>query len=104
MKKTLLLVFIHGFKASRNSILSKRFMADCLQGGDNTFEKFPEHLRVLVSHKLPKLNVISAVYPQYETRGDLRSCVAKFKEWYARADDFRLIQTDHCMQAREQSH
>ncbi|KAG8631536.1 hypothetical protein KVT40_000676 [Elsinoe batatas] len=64
MRKTLLLVFIHGFK-----------------GGDNTFEKFPEHLRVLVSDLLPKLNVLSVVYPKFETRGELHDCVAKFKEW-----------------------
>ncbi|PNS17620.1 hypothetical protein CAC42_3015 [Sphaceloma murrayae] len=64
MRKTLLLVFIHGFK-----------------GGEDTFEKFPEHLRVLVSDLLPKINVLSIVYPRFETRGELHDCVAKFKEW-----------------------
>ncbi|PGH14464.1 hypothetical protein AJ80_05909 [Polytolypa hystricis UAMH7299] len=64
MKKTILLVFIHGFK-----------------GGDDTFAGFPAHLRALVSHVLPKVNVLTATYPQFETRGDLRECVGKFREW-----------------------
>ncbi|KAK3683099.1 hypothetical protein LTR37_020560 [Vermiconidia calcicola] len=63
-KKTLLLVFIHGFK-----------------GSDHTFHEFPADLRALISHTLPKIEVVSLQYPQYETRGDLRECVAKFKEW-----------------------
>lgn len=67
MKKTLLLVFLHGFK-----------------GGDHTFHNFPSDLRALLAHTLPKIDVVSVVYPQYETRGDLRECVARFKEWYTR--------------------
>ncbi len=65
MKKTLLLVFIHGFK-----------------GGDDTFANFPNHLRALLGHALPKVTVLQVVYPKYETKGDLHTCVAKFKEWY----------------------
>ncbi|KAH9834276.1 putative serine esterase (DUF676) [Teratosphaeria destructans] len=64
MKKTLLLVFLHGFK-----------------GGDNTFHRFPKDLTALLANALPKIDVLSVVYPQYETRGDLRECVAKFKDW-----------------------
>lgn len=64
MKKTLLLVFIHGFK-----------------GSDHTFHQFPHELAKALSQALPKINVLSVQYPQYETRGDLRGCVAKFKEW-----------------------
>ena len=64
MKKTLLLVFIHGFK-----------------GTDHTFNNFPKDLRALIAHTLPKINVVSIQYPQFETRGDLRECVARFKEW-----------------------
>lgn len=56
MKKTLLLCFIHGFK-----------------GGDDTFGGFPEHLRALVSHGLPNLDVRAIVYPKFETRGMYRS-------------------------------
>ncbi|KAH7342816.1 hypothetical protein BKA65DRAFT_526829 [Rhexocercosporidium sp. MPI-PUGE-AT-0058] len=64
MKKTLLLCFIHGFK-----------------GGDDTFGGFPEHLRALVSHALPKVDVRAIVYPKFETRGDLAECVSRFRDW-----------------------
>ncbi|CZT18749.1 uncharacterized protein RCC_04593 [Ramularia collo-cygni] len=64
MKNTLLLVFVHGFK-----------------GNDRTFHSFPQDLRALIAHTLPKINVVSVQYPQYETKGDLRACVSKFKEW-----------------------
>jgi len=64
MKKTLLLCFIHGFK-----------------GDDNTFGGFPEHLRALVSHGLPKVEVRAIVYPQFETRGNLETCVSRFRDW-----------------------
>ncbi|GJC90164.1 hypothetical protein ColLi_13002 [Colletotrichum liriopes] len=61
MKKTLLLVFIHGFK-----------------GGDDTFgdkHGFTEQLRADLAAALPKINVNVVVYPKYETRGDLGDCV-----------------------------
>lgn len=64
MKKTLLLVFLHGFK-----------------GTDHTFHSFPKQIRDQIAQALPKINVLSVQYPQYETRGDLKDCVAKFKEW-----------------------
>ncbi|EXJ84504.1 hypothetical protein A1O3_05173 [Capronia epimyces CBS 606.96] len=64
MRKTLLLVFIHGFK-----------------GGDDTFGSFPEHLRTLVSHALPNIDVLAVTYPRFETRGDLKESVARFREW-----------------------
>ncbi|KIY03730.1 uncharacterized protein Z520_00421 [Fonsecaea multimorphosa CBS 102226] len=64
MRKTLLLVFIHGFK-----------------GGDDTFAVFPEHLRALVSHALPNIDVVTVTYPKFETRGELSDCVARFREW-----------------------
>ncbi|KAG2415335.1 hypothetical protein HFD88_006526 [Aspergillus terreus] len=64
MKKTLFLVFIHGFK-----------------GDDATFGAFPDHLRTLIRRSLPAVKVITAVYPKYETRGDLTECVSRFREW-----------------------
>lgn len=64
MRKTLLLVFIHGFK-----------------GSDDTFGQFPKDIRALVSNALPDIDILSVQYPRYETRGDLRECVARFKEW-----------------------
>lgn len=64
MRKTLLLVFIHGFK-----------------GSDNTFGNFPKDIRALVATAIPELDVLSIQYPSYETRGDLGECVGRFKEW-----------------------
>ncbi|KAL4915134.1 hypothetical protein BDW62DRAFT_203986 [Aspergillus aurantiobrunneus] len=64
MKKTLLLVFIHGFK-----------------GGDDTFGNFPQHLQSIISRKLPSISVASLVYPKYETRGSLQESVNAFREW-----------------------
>ncbi|KAE8378879.1 hypothetical protein BDV26DRAFT_181956 [Aspergillus bertholletiae] len=64
MKKTLLLVFIHGFK-----------------GDDDTFGKFPEHVRALIGRALPTITVATVVYPKYQTRGDLKECVGHFREW-----------------------
>jgi len=52
-----------------------------LKGGDDTFADFPNNFRALVSHSLPKLNVLSLVYPKFETRGDLHETVTRFKEW-----------------------
>ncbi|TKA78461.1 hypothetical protein B0A55_04968 [Friedmanniomyces simplex] len=48
---------------------------------DNTFGHFPQDLASLLHHALPKVDVQSVQYPRFETRGDLRECVAKFKEW-----------------------
>ncbi|OLN83686.1 hypothetical protein CCHL11_09726 [Colletotrichum chlorophyti] len=67
MKKTLLLVFIHGFK-----------------GGDDTFgakDGFTRQLRSQVTDALPKVDVKFLVYPKYETRGDLGDCVSRFRDW-----------------------
>ncbi|OBT65207.1 hypothetical protein VE03_04723 [Pseudogymnoascus sp. 23342-1-I1] len=63
-KKTLLLVFIHGFK-----------------GDDKTFSSFPKHLTTLLSPSLPNTNIVPLVYPAYETRGDLAAAVASFRTW-----------------------
>ncbi|KAI9770056.1 MAG: hypothetical protein M1839_003284 [Geoglossum umbratile] len=66
MKRTIVLCFIHGFK-----------------GDTKTFYDFPEasHLKALVSEKLPEVRIELAVYPKYETTGNLASCTAKFREW-----------------------
>ncbi|KAF1849432.1 uncharacterized protein K460DRAFT_365316 [Cucurbitaria berberidis CBS 394.84] len=64
MRKTILLCFIHGFK-----------------GGDETFRHFPSHLKALLQHALPKVTILTITYPQFETRGDLTECVARFREW-----------------------
>ncbi|KAJ5728963.1 uncharacterized protein N7483_003471 [Penicillium malachiteum] len=64
MHKTILLVFVHGFK-----------------GDDVTFGDFPEHFRTMLSNKYPHVTVAKAVYPKYETRGSLNECVGKLREW-----------------------
>ncbi|KAI2897093.1 hypothetical protein CBS63078_3643 [Aspergillus niger] len=64
MKKTLLLVFIHGFK-----------------GDDDTFGEFPGRFCALISRALPAVQVVATVYPKYETRGELKGCVSNFREW-----------------------
>ncbi|RMZ85650.1 hypothetical protein DV737_g639, partial [Chaetothyriales sp. CBS 132003] len=64
MRKTLLLVYIHGF-----------------HGGDDTFAAFPAHLSGLVSRALPNIDVLTEVYPRFKTRGELGECVARFREW-----------------------
>lgn len=67
MRRTLLLCFVHGFK-----------------GGDDTFgarSQFSQDLRQRVAQALPKVDVRVAVYPTYDTRGDLTACVARFTEW-----------------------
>ena len=111
-KKTLLLCFIHGFKV-RASISSfgtstqsdlvvmslsctcptpsllagQKFKANthCLQGDGDTFGTFPEYLRVMTSHALPSnLDVVVEVYPKFETRGDLKECVGRLRDWWVR--------------------
>lgn len=64
MSSTLLLCFIHGFS-----------------GDDDTFHNFPNHLKDAAQKALPNWKVISIVYPKYETKGDLPSCVTKFRAW-----------------------
>lgn len=97
MKKTLLLCFIHGFKASTRSIpphLNHHLLPKTsshsstntrtIQGGEETFGHkyaFTQHLRDLVAERLPKLDVQVLVYPKYETRGDLADCVSRFRDW-----------------------
>ncbi len=88
MKKTLLLVFIHGFK-----------------GSDHTFHNFPTDVQALLAHTLPKIDVVTVQYPRFETKGELKGTVAKFKEWYATVKeanwDVKLI--EERVQAPEQS-
>ena len=92
MKKTLLLVFIHGFKVSKallpHSRPSTQTPADrfrTTKGGESTFGddyQFTRDLRDNLAKELPKIDVKVLVYPKYETRGDLGDCVARFSDWY----------------------
>lgn len=63
----MLLCFIHGFK-----------------GDANTFgpsSQFAYELRKWVAADLPRVDVRVAVYPPYDTRGDLAAAVAAMVEW-----------------------
>ncbi|KFY79532.1 hypothetical protein V499_01464 [Pseudogymnoascus sp. VKM F-103] len=62
--KTLLLVFIHGFK-----------------GDHKTFASFPDHVASTLAPSLPNTTILPLVYPAYETRGDLAAAVASFRTW-----------------------
>lgn len=53
-----------------------------IQGGDDTFGSFPQHIKGLLSRKLPSITVATLVYPKYETRGSLQETVNAFREWY----------------------
>ncbi|KAI9827744.1 MAG: hypothetical protein M1832_004233 [Thelocarpon impressellum] len=91
MKTTLLLCFIHGFKVrmSMNMDPSAKARLTESQGGDDTFGGFPEHLRALVSHALPDVDVAVVTYPKFETRGDLRECVGRFRDWWVVRSEVR---------------
>jgi hypothetical protein len=52
-----------------------------LQGSDFTFGDFPAHLKDTVGNNLPDHEVAIAIYPKYETRGELAQSTAAFLEW-----------------------
>lgn len=62
--KTLFLCFVHGFS-----------------GDNDTFRSFPQHIRDETQKALPDWKIFSVVYPKYETKGDLSTCVTRFREW-----------------------
>lgn len=82
-KKTLLLVFIHGFQVGPHidSNITKFKLTYIAQGDDNTFGDFPQHLQTITSPYLPKHRVVTKIFPRYETRGDLTIAVSKLRSW-----------------------
>ncbi|KAI9840171.1 MAG: hypothetical protein M1837_001884 [Sclerophora amabilis] len=64
MIESILLCFVHGFK-----------------GGEDSFYDFPQDLKESVGRSSPHLRPEVAIYPKYETKGDLPGCVAGFREW-----------------------
>lgn len=64
MPRTLLLCFIHGFK-----------------GDDDTFQNFPQDLKVQVAKKLLDHSVESVVFPKYETKGELSQSTEQLLSW-----------------------
>jgi len=55
--------------------------ADTIQGSDNTFGEFRQHLQETIAQSLPDVLVTSVVYPKYETRGELAQTTGAFIEW-----------------------
>ncbi|ORX94729.1 hypothetical protein K493DRAFT_28376, partial [Basidiobolus meristosporus CBS 931.73] len=68
----LLLIFIHGFK-----------------GNERTFEDFPERLRTVLTNSLTAVDVDVVVYPQYETRGDLKAAATNLCNWIMKIGEER---------------
>lgn len=65
-------------------IVSLSHNTNLIKGGEDTFGvdyQFTKDLRDLVGQALPKVDVEVVVYPKYETRGDLGSCVSRFRDW-----------------------
>ncbi|KAL9598819.1 MAG: hypothetical protein Q9219_004238 [cf. Caloplaca sp. 3 TL-2023] len=70
---------ISHFRFSGTGLQLSRSWMTQQKGDDNTFGGFPEHLRALVSHALPKITVKAVTYPRFETRGDLGYCVSRLQ-------------------------
>jgi hypothetical protein len=89
MTGTLLLCFIHGFKGDEETFF--QFPQVCLYlynallfvGYVLGINTNLQELQTLIAEKEQNLDVRIAVYPKYETRGDLAVCVEIFREWYA---------------------
>ncbi|KAJ5082566.1 hypothetical protein N7532_011609 [Penicillium argentinense] len=43
--------------------------------------RFPGDLRTLLTSRVSGLDVKLAIYPKYETKGDLKECVARLRDW-----------------------
>ncbi|KAK2767408.1 hypothetical protein FQN54_003564 [Arachnomyces sp. PD_36] len=64
-RRTLLLVYIHGF-----------------MGNDTSFQKFPAHVHNLLTIALIETHVIhSKIYPRYKSRGTIESAAVDFSHW-----------------------
>jgi hypothetical protein len=63
------------------STLSNTNIILSIQGDDDTFRNFPEHLKAAVNNGLPDDRVESVVYPKYETKGELGASTTAFLQW-----------------------
>ncbi|KAK9468834.1 hypothetical protein V1512DRAFT_258024 [Lipomyces arxii] len=59
--KTLILVYVHGFKGDRT-----------------TFRDFPSDVQERLQRVYPKTKIVSLIYPPYETKGELSAAVNSF--------------------------
>lgn len=70
-KRTLLLVYVHGF-----------------MGNETSFQSFPAHVHNLVTVKLAETHVVhTKIYPKYKSRKHIEFARDGFSEWY---DHFRI--------------
>ena len=64
-KRTLLLIYVHGF-----------------MGNETSFQSFPAHIHNLVTVKLVDTHVIhTKIYPRYKSRGAIESARDDFSNW-----------------------
>lgn len=53
-----------------------------IQGDEDTFQSFPSDLRARVAEKLgPDHRVTTAIFPKYETKGELGLSTELFLSW-----------------------
>ncbi|KAF8663438.1 hypothetical protein AX16_001008 [Volvariella volvacea WC 439] len=62
--QTLVIVYVHGFK-----------------GNEESFYQFPAQLERDLRRAIPRISVISKIFPEYETRGDIQFAVQQFTNW-----------------------
>jgi hypothetical protein len=53
---------------------------------------FLQNLRTILEKELPGLSVDVAVYPKYETQGDLSNAVVDFREWFSAPHHYPSIE------------
>jgi len=83
MAKTLLLCFIHGFKGDEETFFEfPKVSVLHASHSESSLTRNIQHLQRVVSEERWDLEVHTAVYPKYETRGDLAACVETFREWF----------------------
>ena len=64
-KRTLLLIYIHGFL-----------------GNETSFQSFPAHVHNIVTERLKASHVVhTKIYPRYKTREKIGEGVKKFSDW-----------------------
>ncbi|KAI5776290.1 hypothetical protein EDC01DRAFT_715140 [Geopyxis carbonaria] len=81
-RRTLLLVYIHGF-----------------MGNETSFQSFPAHLHNLLTVTLPQCRVHTKVYPKFKTRHAINVATAEFSAWLTRFEgpDTDVVLLGHSM-------
>lgn len=80
-KRTLLLIYIHGF-----------------MGNETSFQSFPAHVHNAVTVALADTHVIhTKIYPRYKSRRAIEYARDDFSEWY----DYMLCSLSHCLRGKQ---